>query len=652
MAKKRKAGQPFGAATGHELGAIPPQTRFNLNERFDDSEDEFLAGADRVLLNEGPDAKRRREALEPSDEEILGYDSEAPSDAGDTDDLDDEADASGADGQAPETLFDVSSGEEDEPVDNLRDWGTTRDSYYNADAIETEADALEEEAEAKRIQQKRLQDVTERDFEFDGNDWTETYPDMNAEVRGKGIVREKLPDLVVTDGMNDQEKLKILKGRYPEFEPLTKDFVDLQTMLGELVEAVKAARTTMQSSVSPGQGDEFEERRAFSVAVTKWRALSAYLASIAVYLTILTSAASKGHSATGLAMAPRELHNHSIIDYVFKSRKLWEKVKDIPTPIVESPRKEEVLNADGNLTGEAPLAHEDGQPQSKKRKMTKSQKAAAAAKVAAEKAQAERMAKAEADLAELSSLLKPRERAAPLPEKALGQESDFGDEAPLTASEAAEKARRKKSLRFYTSQIAQKANKRGSKSRDAGGDTDLPYKERIIDRRERLNREAEKRGREGDVATGLDTQPDEDNEDDQDRIASELRNAAHEDDQDVFDFMTANKARKEAQKASRSAAYAEAEREALKFGARVHKAEKVDEDGRRGISYQIQKNKGLTPKRTKEVRNPRVKKRKQFSSSLRKLGSIRPIYKGGEGRGGYGGELTGINRNVVKSVKL
>ena len=73
---------------------------------------------------------------------------------------------------------------------------------------------------------------------------------------------------------------------------------------------------------------------------------------------------------------------------------------------------------------------------------------------------------------------------------------------------------------------------------------------------------------------------------------------------------------------------------------------------KRGITYVIEKNKGLTPRRKKEVRNPRVKKRKKFDEKQKKLGSIRQVYRGGEGRGGYGGELTGIKANMVKSTKL
>ena len=41
-----------------------------------------------------------------------------------------------------------------------------------------------------------------------------------------------------------------------------------------------------------------------------------------------------------------------------------------------------------------------------------------------------------------------------------------------------------------------------------------------------------------------------------------------------------------------------------------------DEDGKRAITYQISRNKGLTPKRKKEQRNPRVKHRKKFRKAV------------------------------------
>ena len=75
-----------------------------------------------------------------------------------------------------------------------------------------------------------------------------------------------------------------------------------------------------------------------------------------------------------------------------------------------------------------------------------------------------------------------------------------------------------------------------------------------------------------------------------------------------------------------------------------------DDEKRRSITFQIQKNKGLTPKRPKMQRNPRVKHRFKFDKAKkRRKGAVR------EARSEttrYGGEVSGINARVKKGVKL
>ncbi|XP_050350565.1 something about silencing protein 10 [Nymphalis io] len=71
---------------------------------------------------------------------------------------------------------------------------------------------------------------------------------------------------------------------------------------------------------------------------------------------------------------------------------------------------------------------------------------------------------------------------------------------------------------------------------------------------------------------------------------------------------------------------------------------------KREITYQIAKNKGLTPYRKKEQRNPRVKhKLKYRKAKIRRKGAVREprteISK-------YGGEPSGIKANVKKSIKI
>ncbi|XP_074848138.1 something about silencing protein 10 [Carettochelys insculpta] len=75
-----------------------------------------------------------------------------------------------------------------------------------------------------------------------------------------------------------------------------------------------------------------------------------------------------------------------------------------------------------------------------------------------------------------------------------------------------------------------------------------------------------------------------------------------------------------------------------------------DPNEKRGITYQIAKNKGLTPKRKKIDRNPRVKHREKFRrAKIRRKGQVREARRE-EQR--YGGELFGIRAGVKKSIKL
>ncbi|XP_059052003.1 something about silencing protein 10 [Achroia grisella] len=75
-----------------------------------------------------------------------------------------------------------------------------------------------------------------------------------------------------------------------------------------------------------------------------------------------------------------------------------------------------------------------------------------------------------------------------------------------------------------------------------------------------------------------------------------------------------------------------------------------DVEYKREITYQIAKNKGLTPYRKKEQRNPRVKhKLKYRKAKIRRKGAVR------EPRtelSRYGGEASGIKANVKKSIKI
>lgn len=75
-----------------------------------------------------------------------------------------------------------------------------------------------------------------------------------------------------------------------------------------------------------------------------------------------------------------------------------------------------------------------------------------------------------------------------------------------------------------------------------------------------------------------------------------------------------------------------------------------EDDDKRGITYQMFKNKGLAPKRNKDQRNPRVKHRHKFEKAkVRRKGQVRSIRTETKR---YSGESSGINMRVKKGVKI
>lgn len=560
------------------------------------------------------------EFLEPSDEEVLAYSS--PSE----DDDQDDDQASEDDGDDDDADGDRTKGEDE---DDVGGWGSSKKDYYDADVIETEQDALDEEEEALRIQKKQLQGMTAADYGFDESEWQEgNAEDRDEDAEDDGaVVTEILPQIEITEKMGTAERLKILKSRYPEFEPLSKELLDLQRSYKELGTTSDPLKL---------------------VLATKQQAAAAYLASLTMYFALLTSTADDSQS-NGVAFSATALRDHPIMDSLIQCRDLWARVKDLPEDEMVEDIQSEISEEEVSDIEMAP----ESAVVAKKSKPTKSRAQRAADATAREAAvrRAERLRKTEQDLAQLDVLANPEARsksrkAQSKPDTVMadGDDSDFGEETELNAHDLAEKAKRKKSLRFYTSQIAQKANKRGVAGRNAGGDDDIPHRERLRDRQARLNAEAEAKGKK---QNGRRDELGEDSDEEDRRQARELRNDVDNDDE-YYDMVAAKSSKKKSDKK----ALADAHKEAALQGGRVIEKEELGPDGKRAISYTIEKNKGLTPHRKKDVRNPRVKKRKKYDEKKKKLASMKPVYKGGEGRGGYGGELTGIKKGLVRSTKL
>lgn len=226
----------------------------------------------------------------------------------------------------------------------------------------------------------------------------------------------------------------------------------------------------------------------------------------------------------------------------------------------------------------------------------------------------------------------------------------YGERTSLDNVDALDKSARKKSLQFHTSKI-ESSSARRAKARGAamGGDDDIPYREREKERELRLQREnaakVKKLGQSGEDLEDAEDEPRvgkkrsrEDNDGD----------TSHAEVDGYYDLVK----RQKKEKKEESKAHYEAERaaeRALREGDLDSAA-----DGPRSLTRAILKNKGLTPTRSKSVRNPRVKKRMKYDEAKKKLKSQKAIFKGGLANTGgrYEGETSGISSKVVKSVRL
>lgn len=620
MGKKRKANRapvPSGPKEVDPRDArLGPITTF---ADVADSEDEYHLKQDEILFDEGPKSKRQRkleeeaEFLEDSDEEVFGPD-------------DDDSDADSVVAAVTQkqkkkrrrgAADSDDEGDEDEQGepedgDDSNWWGSSRKEYYDADHIETEADALEEEAEAKRLQQKKLSKMAEEDFIFDQDEWMQA---KDSEDEGE-VVTEVLGDLEIPEDMSAEERYSLLTTRYPEFEHLVNEFQDLHPQVPALKEAA-------------------EGQPAKSVAAVKYWILGCYVAALASYFALLTSPA-RDETGAQKTMDPAELREHEIMETLITCRSQWNRVKglELSSPIELTPASD----AESEDVGPGPLEIETApagaglkEPRAKKAKKSKKKPELAASKSAKD------VEMSFADLDDLHLAVKKAKKPAKDKSRpAVDENSDFGEEESLDAKEAAEKAQRKKSLRFYTSQIVQKSNKRAGAGRDAGGDMDIPYRERLRDRQSRLNVEAERRGQK----LGEDLDAGDSNDEDTATAA-----AMRDDENEYYDMVASASSGKKKEKADRKAALA-----AASAADRVVAVEEVGADGKRQITYAIEKNKGLTQRRKKENRNPRVKKRMAYEAKMKKLSSVKPVFKA-EPKGGYQGVETGIKAGLIRSTK-
>ncbi|KAK9477055.1 Sas10 C-terminal domain-containing protein [Lipomyces japonicus] len=593
-----------------------------------DEVDEFHEQRDKILLEKANSGSIERDEIEASDEEVLRVheadDSEneldEQSDQDDSDDEDEYQDLvpqiSSSKKSKPKKTSKLSAkidNDEDDDDDwrNIKDkyveqdelagWGQSSKSYYNADDIEDEEDAKEEEQAALKIQSKQLASMSASDFVDD-------FVEDEEFVQDGEFVKETLPTQDLSK-LSTEEKLKVLQSQNPELIPLSKEYSELSELF----------KTFSESQISVQDGKHS----------VKFIALSSYLACLSAYFTIFCDP--KFDEDT--------IRDNKVMNHLLVLRRYWKKLSELPDGAILADSTPELIQDDDDEDN-------DEEEEEEKDVSFGAQLQSAPGSKVKRKRSVERTVSLDTNGVDELDL---EISAAPLSKKKKLRQStsDYVDDAELDEVDLTDKISKRRSLRFYTSKIDQKANIRKERF---SGDVDLPYKERNKERQLRLNQLAEQKGQTKAVEGDSDFLDGEDYDDNDFTASRESQNNESkdndDDDDDYYDMVKSAKDKKRAE----IVGLKDEVKKAVREGRLAQLQESVGEDGKRAINYQILKNKGLTPKRNKDNRNARVKKRKKYEKAKKKLASIKQVYKTPEGP--YQGEKTGIKKNLTKSVKF
>ncbi|KAJ3154960.1 hypothetical protein HDU86_004479 [Geranomyces michiganensis] len=617
-----------------------------------------------------------------------------------------------------------------------RAWGKSRGVYYNADEASDDDDAKAEEEEALRLQRLRASQMREEDFldDFADSLGKRVVEGDNLVLAGSGAETEDIDDIdhlalssafplhmlpssqtevevVSRDAINlsADELIKVAESSIPEVVHLLAEFKERWRECQEIVgPAVDWKCDPEELSARANRGREYVE--------LKYRLLSTYLTNVAFYLSL------RANPPMGV-----NVKVHPVVDSLVQLRELLEYVEERVEGRVVTDEEESAADSD-----------DDAATRKRRRKQKRQQKKVASQgnpKLRAEvqhfisragaKSDSEVEDEPESDLeiqrvSKPKSILKTAKKVANaaikpatqvkpskdflVPETQFiplakakkvktakaklvrGMANDFGETDNLDDADADDKMARKRSLKFHVTRVDQAITARQNRlSRSAGGDEDLPYRDKNgklikpnLPGEEPAVLPERKFDAPDDLANNSDNYSEQgEEEEDEEAFMEQLmreglgsdattaggKKRPREDDDDAdllsdggdenlayYNSIVGDKKRKKADQEERIRAEKEAETLAssLPYG----DEDEIDPRSKRPANYKILANKGLTPRRSKVQRNARVKKRVRYESAKKKLGSFKRIVKDPAASKGYAGEKTGIKTNLARSVRF
>jgi hypothetical protein len=537
-----------------------------------------------------------------------------------------------------EAVMDLpSSGGESEKDDN---WGRSKKTFYSADMA---AEDLKDEAnEARKLQKKQLSALKEEDF---GKKMTGTFGivslDLSDEECEEEFVKDRFgsdSELVELDGeslekiLPDEEKLALVEKYAPE----------VSQFLVEFRKRIKEIRETLEPLLIKMRGGT---ERGLCFLETKYQLLIGYCANLAYYILLKTQG--------------KNIANHPVVSRLVKYRLLIEKIKPMETKLqyhvdkllqaaVKNPEKTddgddmalvfrpnlEMMDAtdseDDVELYKAPKVAPAHYADKKTNKTEDREKVLASRSRMLADIQAEFEDRPEEDL--IDAVYGRTKDNASSKHRDDYEEDNFV-RFTLTKAEQRklEKAQSKpidelEDLNDFVKETSDRPKSNGksaidrllgiktARTKKTSGDDDVPVK----------RAKNEKTGRNVRI-----------NEDDQASDMSEIEDDMEGED-DFYRTAKQNLDKKKNFKPTQKNV--------------AHKPIRDGVGEARPATYAMLKNKGLTPNRPKEDRNPRVKHRMKWERAQKKIKSFKPIVQ--QQAKPYRGEASGIRTNVSRSVKF
>ncbi|XP_074366284.1 protein THALLO isoform X2 [Apium graveolens] len=533
-------------------------------------------------------------------------------------------------------------------------WGRRKDNYHGGDNVDYEIQSsdedlpAEEEAEVLRLQKEKAKTLSMADFGLeddseDDSDAEPTFEDILVKGKTSKPSTEKGPqdetgttfEKVSKDlnALTTEEQMDVVYSAAPE----------LVGLLTELNDASKQLENIINPLLTKARKGKFAKKGGLKYLELKQVLLLSYCQAITFYLLLKSEG--------------QPVRDHPVIERLVEIKSLLEKMKKLDENLPAE--LEDILDRKFDTETEPLLARQDAEksdlPEECKAPLvpaevevphgaTKLVKESGSA-LAKSKHQSVEMLKVRAALEEklkqkgvFSSVVPKHESGKRNAQPLNGQlmTLDDFDDCP---SDVRGRDKGNGHAQLSNSATLSKIATRVKKAKLISGDDDLPKRDDIGERR----RNHELRVLAGAGIKSNDDSDDEPNTQDVDGSADmEVDNATESESESDLEFYKQVEAQHKAKLASKSEKYSRTPAEPL--------LPEILEDGKRHISQQMEKNRGLTRARKKLTKNPRKKyKLKHKDAVKRRKGQVREIKKPS---GTYGGETSGINAGVSRSIRF